>query len=260
MEQRLHEHKYSIHIRRVIALIITTLIITNCYAGLADSLQYILRVGWNVGGTMPYGMSAEIRKLNSYGIEPTFSIGADAYKPLKAHWGVMVGLYVENKGMDVSATVKNYKTEMIRGGEKISGNFTGRNDTEEATWAITIPVMATYDIAKNVRLKAGPMVSFIIGRKFEGMAYNGYIRIDDPTGAKVYIGTDSSTRGTYDFADKLRRMQYGARVGADWDFSHSWGAYVDVALGFTGIFHSSFDSIEQTFYPIFATFGAKYNL
>lgn len=246
--------------RKIILTILLALTSRAAFCGnILDSLQYDVRIGYSIGATIPYNIPASIRKLNSFTPQLDFSAGIDAYKLLGGPWGLMVGIYLERKGMDIDATVKSYKTEMVRGGETIAGNFTGRNSTEEDLWMITIPILATFDIHK-VRLRLGPYASFVVSRDFTGVAYDGYMRIDSPVGAKVIVGSDKNTRGTYDFGDKMRRMQYGIKVGADWNFHRTWGAYCDLSFGVSGIFHSNFDSIEQTFYPVYGTFGVKYNL
>ena len=81
-----------------------------------------------------------------------------------------------------------------------------------------------------------------------------------PTGEKIMIGHDEDSRGTYDFSDNMRRFQLGIGAGADWTFSHRWGAYADLQWGVTGVHESSFKTIEQTLYPIFGTLGVTYRL
>ena len=84
--------------------------------GILDDLKYDLRAGYNIGGTMPMGMPASIRSLDAY--RPTLSVmlGLGVYKPLTDKWGLTTGLRLENKGMDIDATVKNYHMRIVRGG------------------------------------------------------------------------------------------------------------------------------------------------
>ena len=49
----------------------------------SDSLHsgtwyYTARLGLNIGGTAPVGMPATIRSMNSYKIQPNFTLGIDA--------------------------------------------------------------------------------------------------------------------------------------------------------------------------------------
>lgn len=226
---------------------------------LPDSLQYSVRLGYNIGGTAPVGMPKEIRALNSYKLKSNLSYGVDVYKKLRGRFGLMTGLRLENKGMEIDATVKNYHISMTRGGETLTGYFTGRDVIEVDEWLLTVPVLATCDFGRW-RLKFGPYVSYLLSRKFEGYAYDGYIRVGDPTGMKVELGHTETERGSYDFSREMRRIQLGVNIGADWRFSRRWGAYGDITWGVTGVHKSSFHTIEQTLYPIFGTIGATYKL
>lgn len=226
---------------------------------LPDSLQYSVRLGYNIGGTAPVGMPKEIRRLNSYKLKSNLSYGVDVYKRLHNKLGIMTGLRLENKGMEIDATVKNYHMSITRGGETLTGYFTGRDVIEVDEWLLTVPVLATYT-TKKWRFKIGPYISYLLSRKFEGYAYDGYIRVNTPTGDKVELGHEENERGSYDFSDEMRRIQVGVNIGADWMFSRRWGAYGDITWGVTGVHKSSFHTIEQTLYPIFGTIGAIYKL
>ena len=132
---------------------------------------------------------------------------------------------------------------------------------------ITVPLQIAYDLSPHVRLKAGPYVSYVTSRKFEGWAYDGYLRRreeghdkHDPTGQKVMLGHNDGERGNYDFSDDMRSWQMGIDIGADWYITKRWGAKAELSWGLTGIFHSGFDTIEQTMYPIYGTIGVVYQL
>ncbi|MBO5187009.1 MAG: PorT family protein [Prevotella sp.] len=228
--------------------------------GLTDSLRYTVRLGYNIGGTAPIGMPATIRSLNEYKLKSNLSLGIDVHKHIKGRWGVMAGLRVENKGMETDATVKNYHMTIVKGGQPLEGYFTGNNRVRVDEWLLTVPVMATYDAGKNVRIKLGPYVSYVQTKKFDGYVYDGYLRQNTPTGPKIEIGNTESTRGSFDFSDDMRRFQFGIDAGVDWYFSKRWGAYADIAWGVTGIHKSDFKTIEQTLYPIFGTLGVIYKL
>ena len=234
--------------------------LTAWCGGLTDSLCYNARLGYNIGGTAPIGMPATIRSLNEYKMKSNLSFGIDVHKNLKGRWGVMAGLHLENKGMETDATVKNYHMTIVKGGQPLEGYFTGNNCVRVDEWLLTVPVTATYDAAKNVRIKLGPYVSYVMTKKFDGYVYDGYLRQNTPTGPKIGIGNTDSTRGTFDFSDDMRRFQFGIDAGVDWYFSKRWGAYADIAWGLTGIHNSDFKTIEQTLYTIFGTLGLTYKL
>lgn len=216
------------------------------------------KIGFNLGGTAPVGLPASIRKLNSYTLQSNPVIGLDAEKPFNDKWGIMAGLYYENKGMKEDANVKNYHMAIVRGGQELEGRYTGDVTTEVDEWMFTVPVAATYRLGKRWRLHAGPYISFLIQKSFEGRAHNGYLRVDDPTGPKVNIGDDVSTSGTYDFSSNMRRFQWGVSVGADWRAFKRWGFFGELKWGLSGVHKSDFHTIEQTLYPIFGSAGIIY--
>lgn len=227
---------------------------------LFDDIQWIARVDYALGGTSPIGMPEEIRSLNNYKLRPNFGFAIDAHKAIDQHWGVMAGLHLNLRGMETDANVKNYHMEMRQGDDAISGMFTGSVVTKVNQWLVTIPVLATYDVSRKVRLKAGPFFSFALNNDFSGYAYSGYLREGDPTGTKVMIGNEANSRGDYDFSDDLRRFQWGVQVGADWYFGKRWGASADLTWGLNGVFKKSFQTIEQTMYPIYGVVGLNYRL
>lgn len=169
--------------------------------------------------------------------------------------------------MKTDATVKNYHMKITRGNEELEGMFTGSVVTKVDQSLATIPVQATYDISKKVRVKLGPYFSYVTSHKFSGYAYNGYIRVredghskDDPTGQKVELGNGDGSRGDYDFSTDMRNWQFGIDAGADWYITKRWGASVGLTWGLSEIFKKDFDVIEQPLYPIYGTIGIIYQL
>jgi len=224
-----------------------------------SAIQLSARFGLSLGGTMPIGMPATIRSLETYNVKVFPALGIEAEKLVWGNIGLLSGLRLEWKGMEIEAKVKNYHISMVRGGEELEGQFTGNNHTNEKQCLLTVPLSATCHLG-NVRLLFGPYVSFVLGREFEGYASDGYLRVNNPTGAKVEIGHTATERGSYDFSNKMRRLQYGLNLGADWFFAGKWGVYGNLSWGLCGIHQDSFHTIEQTLYPIFGTVGVAYKL
>lgn len=218
------------------------------------------RVGYSIGGNAPLPMPATIRSLNSYKLQPNVSFGIDAFKPIHGKWGAMVGIHFENKGMHIDADVKNYHMEIVKGGEKLSGVFTGKNNSTATQWMFTAPIQAVCCLRPNLKLKLGPYFSYLTQGKFEGYAYDGYLRVNDPTGERIDMGHDEGERGDYEFNDDMRKFQMGIDLGVDWYFSRRVGVYADLQWGLTGTFKSSFNTIEQTLYPIYGTIGLTYKI
>ena len=229
--------------------------------------RYCVHIGYNIGGTAPVGLPASIRTLHSYTLQPNFVLGVDALHSISGKWGFLGGLHFENKAMRTDAGVKGYHMKIVRGGEELEGVFTGDVVTKVDMSLITVPLQITYDLNPQVRLKLGPYVSYVSASKFEGWAYDGYLRRQeeghekgDPTGQKVMLGHNEGERGDYDFSDDMRTWQFGIDFGADWYITKRWGLKADLSWGLTGIFQKDFDTIEQTMYPIYGTIGVIYQL
>ena len=260
--------------KTIISLLFAAVTTASATAGnFFDNLVYDLRVGYNIGGTAPMGMPATIRSLDAYRPTMNLAIGLGVYKPLATRWGLTTGLRLENKGMNIDATVKNYHMQIKQGGgEPFEGVFTGTNHTEVEQWMLTLPLQATFWASNKVCLKLGPYFSYTNRPHFKGYASNGYLRVnpnsqdspnyrpDDPTGEKMDIGSGEGSRGDYDFSDDMRNWQWGMMLGADWRFHRSWGVFADVAWGFTGIFKSDFKVLDQKLYPVYGTIGVTYKL
>lgn len=223
-------------------------------------LRYMVRLGYSLGGTAPVGMPATIRSLDKFTPTNNTLLGLDAYKPLTDKWGLQAGFHYQNKGMKTDAKVKGYSMEMRRGDETLSGLFTGNVVTEVDEWMVTMPLQVAYNVSSKLRLKFGPYFSYVMSNNFSGYAYDGYLRVGDPTGDKVELGHAEGERGDYDFTEDLRHWQFGLDLGADWFFSNRFGAYAGLSWGLTNIFRKDFHVIEQSLYPIYGSIGLTYKL
>ena len=203
-------------------------------AGTLDSLQLKARAGYNIGGTMPIPLPETIRSIDSYSLTPSFMVGFDAMLPLTQQWGIMTGLRFENKGMKGDVTTKAYFMEVVKGDQKMSGLFTGHVQQKVKQWMLTVPVQATFTLSRRVMLKGGPYVSFLLSKGFSGIASDGYLRKDSPTGPKILMGNREG--------DKCL------------------GVSADLNWGLTGIFPGDFKTVEQALYPVYGTIGVFYRL
>ncbi len=222
--------------------------------------QLKARIGYNIGGTAPLGLPATIRSLEAYHLTPSVMVGADAMIPLKHKWGVLAGLYVENKGMDGEVTTKGYRMKLKMDNDELEGVFTGHVRQKVRQWMFTVPVQLTYEIRHNLLLKAGPYLSVLFDKDFYGTASDGYLRKDNPTGAKVVMGKEENQMATYAFPDDMRTFQFGVAAGLDWQFYRRFGLSVNLTWGLTGIMKSDFKTVEQTLYPIYGQIGFFYRL
>ena len=248
------------NIAYIILTVIALLVGSQAQAVTPDSLQLKTRVGYNIGGTSPIPLPETIRSLESYSLTPSFMVGFDAMMPLTQQWGIMAGLRFENKGMKAAVNTKAYFMEVVKGDQKMAGLFTGHVEQEVKQWMLTIPVQATLQLSNKVMLKGGPYVSFLLNKNFSGIASDGYLRKDTPTGAKILMGNKEGEWATYDFSDDMRSLQFGIGLGADWQVSKHLGVSADLNWGLTGIFPGDFKTVEQTLYPIYGTIGVFYRL
>ena len=99
-------------------------------------------------------------------------------------------------------------------------------------------------------------MSYVMRRKFNGYVYEGYLRNGDPTGEKTSF-TDGQT-ASYDFSDNLRRFQWGAQVGVDWQAFKHLKLYADLTWGLNDIFKNDFKTITFSMYPIYVNLGVGY--
>ena len=229
-------------------------------AGSLDSLQLKARAGYSIGGTTPIPLPETIRSIDSYSLTPSFMVGLDAMLPLTQQWGIMTGLRLENKGMKATVTTKAYFMEVVKGDQKMSGLFTGRVEQEVKQWMLTVPVQATFTLSHRVMLKGGPYVSFLLSKGFSGIASDGYLRKDSPTGPKILMGNREGEWATYDFDNDMRGVQFGVGIGVDWRVDQGVGVSADLNWGLTCIFPSDFKTVEQTLYPVYGTIGVFYRL
>lgn len=218
------------------------------------------RFGYMIGGTAPVGMPASIRSLDTYRLEPNITLGIDANKPISPNWMLVTGVRLENKGMYIDAKVKNYHMAVVKGEQRIEGYFTGGNVSKVEEWMFTVPFMLSYSVNNDFHIKGGFYLSLLTKTSFTGYAHDGYLREGDPTGGKIPLGNTEQDRGNYDFSDDMRKQQLGFIIGADYYWGRHWGAFVDLTWGATGIFKSSFKTIDQTLYPIYGSIGLAYRL
>ena len=249
--------------KRKYILLITGLALLTASATAQDikeRLQVKARVGYAIGGTAPLGIPAEIRSIDKFRVTPNFMVGFDCQYRLSARFGLLGGGRFEIKDMDTEVITKGYHMKVKMDEDEMEGLYTGHVRQIVRQRMITIPLQLTYDLSKKVQLKGGPYLSLLLDKEFYGYAYDGYLRKDDPTGAKVVMGNVEGEWATYDFGSDMRNAQVGVSVGVDWAFHRRLGLSADLSWGLTGIHHSGFKTVEQTLYPIYGTIGLFYSI
>jgi len=222
-------------------------------------LEYEIKAGFNIGGTLPVPFPEEIRSIDSYNPSLAISIEGNVTKWLgrEQRWGIIAGLKMENKGMRAKATVKDYSMEIIGDeGEKVAGHWTGGVRTKVQNSFLTVPVLAAYKLTPRWNVKAGAYFSYLMDGDFSGNVYEGYLREGDPTGSKVEF-TDGKI-ATYDFSGDLRKFQWGLQAGADWKAFKHLKVYADLCWGMNDIFKKDFKTITFDMYAVYLNIGFGY--
>lgn len=221
-------------------------------------LEYRIKAGFNIGGTSPIPLPAEIRKIKSYQPGMQIAIEGNVIKWIgDSRWGTLFGIRLENKGMKTDARVKNYYMVMDSyDGEvlgHVEGNWTGYVKTNVKNSYVTFPFQAIYKVSDRWDVKFGPYISVLTNGDFSGTAYDGYIRDGNPTGPKAEV-----TEAAYDFSDELRKFQWGADLGGEWRAYKHLSVYADLTWGLNSIFPKDFKSISFKMYNIYLNFGFGY--
>ncbi len=219
-------------------------------------LEYRLKAGFNIGGTSPFPLPAEIRELNSYQPGMQISLEGNIIKWVDKKWGILFGVRFEDKGMETDANVKNYYLVMDSPENgRLEGVWTGSVKTKVKNAYVTLPLQAIYKVSPRWDLKLGPYISFLTEKDFSGAAYNGYLREGDPTGDKVIIENEEAT---YDFSADLQKIQWGVDLGAEWRAFKHLSVYSDLTWGLNSIFEKDFESVSFDMYCIYLNFGFGY--
>lgn len=219
--------------------------------------EYRIRAGFNIGGTTPIPLPAEIRGIESYSPTMLFSVEGSVMRWITPKWALTTGLRFETKGMNAGARVKNYQmTMMIENGDMtgdMTGRFTGRIRTRIQNEYITLPILAARQLSPRWEVKFGPYFSYRIDGSFTGSAFDGYIRDGDPTGTKVGVENAS-----YNFSYGLRRFSWGGQVGAEWRAYRHLSVYADLTCSANSIFKKDFHSVNFDMYNLYLTVGFGY--
>ena len=225
----------------------------------ARGVKYEIKAGINVGGTTPLPLPEEIRALTGYSPNINLAIEGNLIKwwGEQRKWGLIVGVRLENKGMEAKARTKNYSMEIIGdGGERMRGNWTGRVKTKYRASLVSVPLLAAWQASERVRISAGPYLSVMTSGDFSGYVYDGYLREGNPTGNKVNFEGESTA--SYDFSDDLRTLQWGVQAGATWRAFKHLNVHADLLWGMNDIFKKEFQTITFAMYPIYLNIGFGY--
>ncbi|MCK9450335.1 MAG: PorT family protein [Bacteroidales bacterium] len=226
---------------------------------LFSNTTFQIRAGFSIGGSAPIPFPEEITHIEHY--DPTLSLGLEAnltkWFDARKKWGIRTGLRVEGKGMKTDASVKNYYTEVIGdGGEKVSGNFTGKVQTTVKNSYFTIPVLLIHSLSDKWNIYAGPYFSSLVEKNFSGYVYDGYLRDGGPTGQKILF--EGENKGPYDFSQDLNVFQWGMLAGGEWRLRKHLRLFGELSWGFNNLFKKDFKTISFDMHPIYLNIGFGY--
>ena len=251
----------------------TLILLTLGTAAMAQNVEFSARAGYSVGGTVPLGFPEAVRGLNAFAPKFNYRIGLDATCRWNRHWGLLAGLYMEQKGFKSDVSLRQFDVILRQGVETITGPYTGNVVINIRQTGLTLPLQAVWLPSDRLKVKAGPYISLLTGRSFYGYAYGetgtdgkstAYLRRGEVRGDLVYVGNDETTRGYFNgttFDEYLRRFQWGIDVGVDWTFCNRWGAFADLSYGLNSAFNGSEGNpVTMGLHPLYGTFGLVYKL
>lgn len=240
------------------------IILTFCLIALAGiqlangkDFTYRVKAGFNIGGTAPLPLPAEIRKIEGFNPKMNLAIGAEVIRNFNPKWGLMTGLRFETKSMTTKARVKSYKMSIdISDGDETgsaSGYFTGGVKTKVRNEYLTVPIAAVYNVSPKVELNAGVFMSVKLSGEFSGEAYDGILRDQTPTGEKIGI-----TSATYDLEKDIRNFNWGGQVGVHWMAYKQFSVYGDFTMAANSIFAKNNPTVPFPMYNIYMNIGFGY--
>lgn len=221
------------------------------------TVEWKVRLGFNMGGTTPLPLPAEIRKIESYSPKFNPSLGIAARYVLTDKWGIETGLSLETKGMEVTDHVKYMYTSVVlsEGGKPLTGYFVGNNRTNVDMGYLTLPVYGSYKINDRWNTRLGIYAAKVLSRKFSGDVSDGYLRVGEPTGPKQEI-----TKATFDFSKNIRDFDFGLSGGADCRIAKKISGFVNVNWGLTPFFAKNDNPLQFNLHNIYGTLGVAYRL
>lgn len=224
-----------------------------------DKWECKVFAGYNLGGTSPLPLPAEIRKINSWNPRITGTVAFHVTRWITPDWGLTTGLAIDVKGMKISADVKYMYTRLEVGeGDNMgifSGTFSGKNETTVQNGYIVLPLLATWRPKEAWTFRLGGYFATCQSRKFEGSASDGYIRSGGPTGDRINI-----EQATFDFSEEVRKVDAGLMASADYFFTKKMAVFGQLSWGLVPIFPEDFEGLSYKMYNIYFSLGLAYRL
>lgn len=232
---------------------LTLIFIAVSLSSFAWPHESYIKASLNIGATSPYHLPQHITASGYNPIfSPSISYEISVYR--NNSFKLFTGLRYEVKGMHVKAKVQNYYTEFYQDDSRLTGYFTGKNDTKANNSYITLPIKCIYEFNNKWSIYGGGYASYLTSSKFKGYAQDGYIWVNNNTN-KIIV-----TKGEFDFSKNIRSWDIGAEMGAKRMINNRLGVDLNVTAGLLPIFGNSFKSITFNMYNIFIGIGVSYKL
>lgn len=215
--------------------------------------------GYSIGGLVPTPMPAEIREILHYSPVGGLRFGADFVYHVDERFGLSLGAYFSDRGMDTEARVQGYHVSVDRGGQHLEGVFWGTNTGHARQSGLYVPIAARYTLGRFT-LAAGPYLEYFTNRRFSGTTSDGYLRVGNPTGDKVLFGPKGQGNGSFDFSDNLRDLALGVHFGGEYALSRRFVVVGQLSWGLSSAFESGFTTIPMKMHPFALTLGVNYVL
>ena len=240
-----------------LAIAFVTLAHANDSVATNDSgMEYKVAVGFNIGGTSPIGLPAEVRSINSYMPTANLSIAGYAVKMFNSAWGLKAGLRFENKGMEAGIGVKNYKmTVNVQSGDEVgvkTGYFTGDIKNKTRMGYVSVPVSAVYRLNKRWDFHAGVYVAYAIDANFTGEVVQGRIR-ETPLTPIVSVN-----QADYDYSGDLQRWDVGAEIGASCKVYRNLAIDAHFTWGLMSVLDPDKRKMDMDNYNLYLNLGLSY--
>jgi hypothetical protein len=228
-------------------LILVILVQTFSFAEEKESWDFSVKMGLNVGGTMPFPMPATIEKIESYSPSLLPAIEAGATHWLGKKIGVYAAINLDNKGLKNEAKVKEYSMKF----KDLDGRFTGMVENEMYFHYLRLPILAHYVLMENFSLYTGAYYAYLLKGEFKGATRDGTLNDRNSLVPIDYR--------TFDFSDGMRNYDAGFSAGLNYlPYDEHILLSFDFNYGLVPIFPSGFDGIAYDMQNIYGRFSIGY--
>jgi len=244
---------------KYIALIFMLLLSGSTYALDKSKLEHRIIAGFNLGATAPSSMPDEVRKIEAWWPQFATQLGYNIIYHTESKWSVGTGILLDNKGMGTKVKAKYVHTRVEYQGDILTGYFVGMNKTEVKSSYVTIPLYAMYSINDKWRVRAGGYAAYAYSATFRGDVYDGYLRVDDPTGTKIEF-EEGGNKASFDFSDDVRTFDFGLIFGGEMKVNHKFNIFGNLNWGLQPIFSKKKRVMDFDMYNIYFSVGLAYKL